>query len=32
MLACHAGIWLPRGYESKTGCRDQGGSQNLPPP
>ena len=23
MLACHAGIWLPRGYESKTGCRDQ---------
>ncbi len=27
MLARHAGIWRPRGYEGKTGCCDQGWSR-----
>ena len=32
MLARHAGIWRPRGYEGKTGCWDQGlVPENLPP-
>jgi len=29
MLARHAGIWRPRGYEGKTSCWDQGWSPRI---